>query len=189
MPEVKGVVLDAWMILLNERFGSQTVSDKVALLSPEDKTLVSTKFLASGWYPFQTLYSLRMLTRQLYSRNDRDFDIEIGRHMARHAFTGVYKILVAKNPIKQAERLTQLNELLFSGGRKMEVELAGPESCLVRYWYTDGMAGSRAICGSHVGFISEIMSLSGAINIRCIRQPKCVANGDDCCELLFEWEE
>ena|SRR5436853_3006471 len=189
MPEVKGVVLDAWMSLLKERFGPQVVSEKLVLLAAEDRALVSTKFLASGWYPFQTLYSLRKLSHHLLSsRADRDFDVEIGRYMAHHAFTGVYKILVAKNPIKQAEKLTQVNELIFNGGREMEVEVTGPASCLVRYWYTDGMTGSRAICGSHVGFVSEIMSLSGAIDIKCVRQPKCVAKGDDCCELVFEWE-
>jgi predicted hydrocarbon binding protein len=187
MAEIKGVLLGAWMGLLKQRYGEQAVSHAMLSLAEPDRKLVSNLFLDSSWYPFDTLQSLRRLTRFLVTSKDTDMVTEIGRHMAETACTGVYKSLLGKGPVKQAERFTWVEELLFKSARKMSVDITGPNSCIVRYVYEAGSKPTESICVSHQGFFSKMLELSGAAEVRC-RHVKCAARGDACCEFHYEWD-
>ena len=188
MPQVKGVLLDAWTTLLNERYGRQAVDQALTGLKDADRNLLSPHFLPSSWYPFDTLHSLRRLTRLLATPADGDLVVEIGRYMAQRACTGVYKSLVAKNPVKQAEKLPMVEELLFSGARTMEVEATSASSCLIRLRYQGDLKPTGAICTSHIGFYIRVFELAGAANVNC-NHTKCAGGGDEFCEFLFTWEE
>jgi len=157
------------------------------LLTEGDRKLASTLFLDASWYPFETLHSLRRLTRLLVSPNDTDLGTTIGRHMAEKACTGVYKSLLAKGPLKQAERFTWVEELLFNGVRKMTVEITGPASCIVRYVYGSESKPTQSICLSHEGFFGRMLELSGATAVRS-KHLKCTARGKPSCEFTFEWD-
>jgi predicted hydrocarbon binding protein len=187
MAEIKGILLNAWVKFLNDRYGEQAVTNALVALSPEDRQLVPAKFLDASWYPFDALHALGKLTRPLLMRADRGVTTEIGRYMAQHAFTGVYRPLLAHDPIKQVEKFTSIGEFFFREARKLETEITGPASCLVRYRYEPGARPSRSICGSLSGFWSRSIELAGASNVK-VSHPKCVATGADCCEFVFDWK-
>lgn len=186
MAEVKGILLNGWVKFLKDRYGEEAVAKALGGLSPEDRRLVPARFLDASWYPFDALHTLRKLTRPLVKRADGDITVEIGRFMAQHAFTGVYRPLLAHDPIKQVQKFTSIGEFFFREARKLETEITGPASCLVRYRYEAGAKPTRAICASLSGFWSRSIELAGASNVKA-SHPKCFAAGSDCCEFAFEW--
>ena len=186
MAEIKGALLKAWSNLLNERFGQDAVNKAMAGLSLEDQRLLSAPFLDSSWYPYDSLHALRKLTRPLTTRADRDFSKEIGRQMAQYTFTGVYKSLLANDPVKQVEKFSWIQEFFFRDTRKLKTETTGPMSCIVRYTYEAGAAPTKAICMSLVGFWSRTLELAGAEKLQA-DHPKCILGGSTACEFTFQW--
>ncbi|HYL99648.1 MAG TPA: 4-vinyl reductase [Blastocatellia bacterium] len=187
MGEIKGVLLDAWLRLLKQKYGDGAVNQAMTTLGPDDRALLSGRFLASSWYPFNSLQALRKLTRAIVAEPDPNLVVEIGRFMAHQACTGVYRSLIAKDPVKQVERFNWVEEMLFNNARKLESELTGPNTALVRYLYTTEVKPTAAICDSHLGFLKELMELAGAKNV-LVKQVRCAARGDSVCEFSFAWE-
>src|SRR6266498_4857841 len=109
-------------------------------------------------------------------RADGDITAEIGRYMAQHAFTGVYKPLLARDPVKQVQKFTSIGEFFFREARKLETEITGASSALVRYRYVAGAKPTRAICASLSGFWSRSIELAGASQVKA-SHPKCYAAG------------
>lgn len=187
MAEIKGILLNAWVKFVNDRYGEEAIAKALGALSPEDRRLIPGMYLDASWYPYDSLYALGRLTRPLVTRSDRDISGEVGRAMAQHAFTGVYRSLLVQDPIKQVEKFTSIVTFFFRDTRKLETEITGPSSCLVRYRYEAGAKPTRAICSSLGGFWSRSIELAGASKVKTAH-PKCVAAGADCCEFLFEWQ-
>jgi hypothetical protein len=187
LAEIKGILLNAWMDYLKNRYGAQVVSHQLEILKVEDRLLLSSHFLASNWYPYSTLYSLRNLTRSLATSSDRNLSIEIGRFMAEYVFTGVYRSMLVKDPIKQVEKFSRIREFFFRDTRQLETEVEGRSRCLVRYNYEIGANPTRAICESLGGFWSMTLELAGASAVKTTH-PKCVTSGGPCCEFIFEWQ-
>jgi hypothetical protein len=187
MAEIKGILLSAWMEFLKKRYGAQAVQQSLEALNDEDRLRLSAAFLASSWYPYSTLFALQKLTRPLASPADQNLSLEIGRFMAEYVFTGVYRSLLEKDPIKQVDKFNWIRDFFFQETRKLETELMSESRCLVRYRYEGGAKPTRAICESLSGFWSRTLELSGAAQVRRAH-PKCVANKAECCEFVFDWQ-
>jgi hypothetical protein len=187
MAQIKGILLKAWKDFLKNRYGDQAVQKAFDSLSVEDRMLLSPIFLPSGWYPYSTLHSLRKLTRPLVTSADKDLSVQIGRFMAEYVFTGVYRSLLEKDPVKQVEKFSWIRDFFFQETRKLETEIASNSRCFVRYRYEPGAKPTRAICESLIGFWGMTLELSGASGIRSTH-PKCVTTGGDCCEFVFDWQ-
>jgi len=186
MAQIKGILLNGWVKFLKDRFGEEAVANGLSALSAEDRRLVPNMFLDASWYAFDSLHALRKLTRPLVQPQHGDITVEIGRYMAQHAFTGVYKPLLANDPVKQVQKFTSIGEFFFREARKLETEMTGPASCLVRYRYEADAKPTRAICASLTGFWSRSIELAGASKVKA-SHPKCFSAGADCCEFAFEW--
>jgi hypothetical protein len=187
MAEIKGALLKSWIDWLNQRYGEKAVADAMLTLDPIDKQKVSMPFLDSSWYPYETLHSLRLLTRPLARPEDGDLAAEIGRHMAQQVFTGVYRSLLAGDPVKQVEKFAWISEFFFRETRTLETEVTGSGSCAIRYRYQKGAKPTRAICASLMGFWSRTLELAGATNLEA-QHKKCVAQGATLCEFGFTWD-
>jgi hypothetical protein len=185
--QTKGAVLKAWIGFLNERYGAQAIGAAMASLAPADKQLVSSPFLDSSWYAYDTLHALRRLNRLLVTAADGDLSEDIGRHIAQEVFTGVYRSLLARDPIKQIEKFAWISDFFFRETRTLDTEVMSPRTCLVRYRYDQGARPTRGICSSLLGFWSRTLELSGASNVRAAHR-KCVVEGAECCEFTFAWE-
>ncbi|HKV38599.1 MAG TPA: hypothetical protein VJX67_05260 [Blastocatellia bacterium] len=188
MAELKGVLLNSWMKYLQKRFSEQQVSAHIELLSPGDRHLFSTKFLDATWYPLETFGALRRLVRSLAPRIDPEMLIELGRFTAENAYTGVYRSLVANDPSKTVERFAWAEDLFFRGFRKLESQLTGPASCVLRYKYDGGFKPTRGMCTSLIGFWSQLLEMSGASGVEGSHQV-CQAAGADKCEFEFNWSK
>src|SRR5262245_42878399 len=188
MAEIKGILLSAWMDFLKNRYGKEAVSEVIEGLAPEDRVLLAAPFLASSWYPYRTLHALRKATRPLAGQTGENLSAEIGRFMAEYVFTGVYRSLLVKDPIKQVDKFSSIKEFFFREARKLESEITSERSCVVRYRYEPGAVPTRAICESLRGFWSRTLELSGAAGVRCAHT-KCVASKAPFCEFVFDWDQ
>src|SRR5205085_11571382 len=113
MAEIKGVLLNAWVELLKRRYSEQVVAQAFAEASRKDPSLRSAFFLPTNWYPYSALDGLRRVTRQLATPATPMLSVEVGRVMAEHVFTGVYRTLLVKDPVKQLEKFPSIKEFFF----------------------------------------------------------------------------
>jgi len=187
MAEIKGALLNAWLDFLKESYGDSAVSQAVQSIKPADRQMLSAPFLDSSWYPYDTLHALRRLTQPLATSPDANLAIAIGRHMADHVFSGVYRSFLTDEPAKQVEKFEWIQEFFFRQTRTLETEVTSSHTSLVRYRYDQDARPTRGICASLLGFWSRTLELAGAGNLKA-QHSKCVAEGGDCCEFLFEWE-
>ncbi|MFL6213546.1 MAG: hypothetical protein ACJ74J_06580 [Blastocatellia bacterium] len=188
MAEIKGVLLNAWVELLKRRYSEQAVAEAFAEVSRKDPSLRSAFFLPTNWYPYSALDGLRRVTRQLATPTAPTLSVEVGRFMAEYVFTGVYRTLLVKDPVKQLEKFPSIKEFFFHDTYDLEIERTGDARCVVRYRYESGIQPTRAICESLGGFWSKALELAGAANTR-FAHPNCVVTGGRCCEFALEWQK
>jgi hypothetical protein len=186
MADVKGVLLNAWQKMLEQRYGQDRVAKAKAALDAKDRGLLPLFFLDSNWYAFDALNAMRKLTRSLAERGDKNLGVEIGRCMAEGAFSGAYRSMMTKDPIKQVGKFSQITDFFFREARTLETEIAGERGCVVRYRYAKGAAPNRGMCQSLIGFWSKVLEMAGASHVTA-SHTKCFLNGADCCEFTFDW--
>ena len=187
MAEIKGVLLNSWMVFLKDRYGDQAIADSLKRLSAEDRFLLSAPFLPSTWYKYDTLHALRRLTQPLTTPADRNLSVEIGRFMADYVFTGVYRSFLVKDPAKQLKKFSWIGDFFFQEARKLETDILSESRYLVRYKYEAGTKPTRSICESLTGFWSRTLELSGVSKVKTAHTT-CVTKGANCCEFLFDLE-
>ena len=186
MGDTKGIVLAAWMDFLNQRYGQASLAGAIKTLSPDDQALLSAPFLPSSWYPYNTLHALRRVTRALVTPADQNLGVEIGRFMADHVFTGIYRSVFVHDPVKMIEKFSWVGDLFYQEVRDLDTEIVSDTHVLVRHRHKSGSKPTRAICESLQGFYGRTLELAGALAVRHTH-PKCLARADDCCEFVFEW--
>ena len=187
MAQIKGLLLNAWMTFLKLRFGDLALASALDLVSPEDRRFLSVPFLASSWYAYDMVDVLRRTTAELAGDGDLNLPEEIGRFMAQHTFTGIYRSLIAADPITQVEKAAWMEGFFLNAACNVETEITGATSCALRCTYESGVKPRRAICGGLTGFWLEMIELSGANGVTC-HHTRCVLDGGDCCEFKFEWQ-
>ena len=116
-----------------------------------------------------------------------DFPFELGKYLAQYAFTGVYKSLLEKTPIKQVEKFSWIKDFFSQDTRDVETRMLSESSCLVRYSYEKGAQVTRSTCASSRGFWVRTLELSGASDVKATHR-KCLLDGNDYCEFLYEWQ-
>jgi hypothetical protein len=189
MAEIKGVELKGAILFLNRRFGEPAVKAAIESLSLEDQALLPAVLLDSSWYPHSVWRVVRRVSRVLVGNSEKgeDFPFDLGRFMAHYAFTGVYRSLLEKTPLKQVEKFAWIKDFLSRDARHVETEILSNTSCLVRYRYESGAKPTRSTCASNMGFWTETLELSGAVNVKS-KHLGCVLNGSSHCEYTFDWQ-
>src|SRR5262249_41593539 len=111
---------------------------------------------------------------------------EMGKSNADYVFSGVYKSLLIKDPVKLVKKFSWLHDFFYRGGLTLETEIPNPGCCYVRYKYQQGAHPARSTCTSTMGFWLRTIELGGGTNVRA-RHTKCRADGKDICEYHIEW--
>jgi hypothetical protein len=186
MAEIKGIQLKATLVFLKQRFGEAAVEAAIEALSPEDRALLPAVLLDSNWYPFDAWRPVSRVSRAVAGEPSPDLAIETGKFIAQYVFTGAYKSLLVNNPIKQVEKFSWINEFFYRNVRRIETQILGDSSCLLRYRYEQSIKPARGTCIGIIGFWVRTLELSGASNVKSTHS-KCLVDGKDCCEYLFEW--
>jgi hypothetical protein len=186
MAEVKGVLLRGSLSYVKEVCGSEAFEAAVESLSPEDRDLLPAVLLDSNWYPFDVWRVIRRIARVTVPHAGTGFALEMGKHMAELAFTGVYKSLVVNDPVKQVEKLPWINDLFYRDTRKVDIIDLTPSSCTVRYKYESTALPRRSTCISSMGLTMRLIELAGGRNVKGTHT-NCVIDGNSHCEFPLEW--
>jgi hypothetical protein len=198
MAEVKGILLRSGVLYLKKLYGDKEVNTAINELDPEDQVLLPSVLLDSNWYPFDIWRAMRRLSRKLdtafpaviaHAKNPNattNLALDMGKFMAQHAFTGIYRPLLAKTPIKQVEKFPLINDLFYKDTRKVEVKLLSDTSAFVRYTYEPGVNPRHSTCLSSMGIWVRSLELAGAKNVKAVHT-KCIVDKKDFCEFTFEW--
>lgn len=187
MAEVKGVLLDAWFVFLKQRYGEESVTRCIERLEPSVRVLMKGPFLAASWYPLETLDRLRDVVRLLSDNGGKQIGTDVGRFIAKYAYTGVYKSLLSNEPAKQAEKVAWIDEMFFSGVRKLETQLTSRTSCVAWYKYQNGYKPNPGMCVSLIGFWTQMLEMAGAATAGGAH-PQCCSRGAKFCEFIFQWK-
>ena len=171
---------------MKEQVGAEAYDSALASLTIEDREMIPSVLLDSNWYPFDIWRILRRLARILIPHAGTEFAIDMGKYMAEKAFTGVYKSLLANDPVKQAEKFPWINDLLYKDTRTVDVTVRGKSGCHVRYHYLPDVNPRRSTCLSSMGIWIRLLEMTGAKNVKAAHT-KCVIDKNESCEFTFEW--
>jgi len=187
MAELRGVLLNSVLAYFKERFGEQAVADAIASLRPSDQLLLPSVILDSNWYSYSAWGAVRRMSALLSSDTSPAFAIEMGKSNAEYVFTGVYRGLLIKDPVKLVKKFSWLHDFFYRDGLTLETELPNPHCCYLRYRYDDSARPARSTCISTMGFWIRTIELAGGTNVAA-RHTSCRAEGKDICEYHMEWE-
>jgi predicted hydrocarbon binding protein len=162
------------------------VTEAIKKLSPAEQLIVSTQILAYQWYPYENIFQFGKLTRILGGKDEKIF-IDVGRATARYLFSGAYKTLLVKDPIKQIEKFGWIEELFYKRTRTLEVEFKSKQECVLRRSFVAGVLSSVNGCEAVIGFWIQTLELSGAKNVM-IAHSQCIVTKADFCEFIIQWE-
>ncbi len=185
MAQVKGTLINAWKSFLKERYGEDRLMSAIQLLDSNDRIHLLSPILDSTWYPIEMQQVMGRLTKILAAPTDKDLASELGRYMADHVYTKIYRTVLAGGAGKN-KSTDWFDDILFRDLRKCVSESTGPTSSVSRYYYLEGKPTSGQ-CRSLGAFIIRQQELIGRQNVICVHQ-KCSSKGDDCCEFAVEWD-
>jgi len=187
MAEVKGVQLKGTMSFLTQRYGQEAVSKAIESLAAEDRATLPAVFLDSTWYNGDVWRAVRRLTRALTADAGPDLPLELGKHISEYTFAGVYRTLLVNDPRKQAEKFAWVYDFFFRDAQRVETKVHENSACTITYYYKTGDRPTRATCAGTLGYSMRTLELAGASKVKGSHS-KCVADGQDTCEFLLEWE-
>ena len=189
MAEVKGVQLKGSLDFLRARFGEEAVNEAMSKLPAEDRVLLPAVMLDSNWYPYDVWRAVRHLSALLIPKGESgtDFPYQLGRHMARYAFTGVYETFLEYSPAKQVAKFAWIKDFFSKDARRVEAQMLDDHSCQVRYIYEAGAVPTRSTCLSNMGFWDETLEMAGAEKVTSEHR-NCVLDGGESCDFHFTWK-
>jgi hypothetical protein len=181
---VKGTALRARLRYVEERAGTDGYRRFVEALSPETRTLVDARILASGWYPFTAFVEIcEVIDRQL-GQGDLELCDELGRYGCDANLPTLYKIFFrmadVQYIVKRAAAAWRVNydegsmTLVGEGDHEVRLRMEVPTP-------------HRAHCLSVRGWIVRAGELSGAKDVRVVET--CRLHGDAYCEFDLRWRD
>jgi len=183
--QVKGQTILAVKAYIEKKFGADALSKIADRMSPDDKQTLLKKIVPGSWQPEKTFVGLLETAELLYGDKSYKMSKDIGSFSAQVNISRFYKIFIQFGDpafvITRAER--------FWGQIHNTGEMAGEKisnnSAIARI---KGRAfPAKAFCAYLAGYMTAILTMSGAKNIS-VTETKCVLSGGDSCEFAASWE-
>lgn len=183
MAKFRGIGFVALLEYVREKKGEKGVEELLANFSEDEKNILSN-IKPKDWYPLDLNARLLTAADKLLGNGDLKLAKELGKYGANYNLKWFLKLFLAfVTPQKIVKKWSTLWELNFDTG-KMEIVELKENSATVRI---TNFKSERPICLAVIGWGELSLEKTGAKNIR-IKETKCTAWGDDCCEYQFEWE-
>ncbi len=181
---IKGSVLKARLAFIEKRLGKVGVARIVARLPKEDREILDGILLAAGWYPFETSERLTLGISQELGASD-DVYKELGRMSADMNLSASQRVYVReRDPHGLLKAAASIYRLYYSSGERV-YERLGDKKAVLRT--TGSETYSREDCLTIVGWHERAITMCGGKNAR-VKESKCRAKGNECCEYVCEWD-
>ena len=184
MRQIRGIMLNAWLSFLKEKYGEDKVLAAIKALPQEDKIHLEKSVLDASWYPVEMTRVLGKVQSAVAGRDE--FAEELGSYMAHYAFSGAYKVFLTNDPLTQAKKIMSVSEYFYRNVHKLEIEGTSPTSCVVRYRTSQGRP-SAITCRNRRGWWTRTLEMAGGKNVKVVH-PECMASGKEYCEFHINWE-
>lgn len=154
-------------------------------LSPKTRVTIEQGIQPGEWYPFATFIEVCTVIDALFGKGDLSLLDELGRYACNVNLKTLYRFLFRVGNvhfiIRRAAAAWRLN---YDQGELLVVS-EGPSSCVLQI--SDWPEPHRAHCLSVRAWVHEAGRLSsGKSSFRCVHET-CRANGDERCEMAFDW--
>lgn len=181
---VKGSAISARVRWVEER-GVAEVARFLSALSSKTRVVIEHGVQAGEWYPLPTFVEVCQVIDELFGEGDLKLCPDLGRYACRVNLTSLYRFLFKVGNvhfiIRRAAAAWRIN---YDKG-EMVVVSEGPTSCVLEV--RDVPQPHRAHCLSVLGWVLEAGYLSNAGERFRLVHERCRVNGDEECELAFEW--
>ena len=183
MKSIRGIMLNAWLQFLKERYGEDKVVKAIASLPADERPQMEKSILDASWYPIEITRVLGKIQAAVGGKDEIAEDL--GKYLAEYAFRGSYKVFLTNDPLSQAKKIANALDYFYRDVHKFEVETTGPHSCIMRY--ITERAPSVATCVSRRSWWIQTLQMSGAKKLK-LTHSRCMSNGHNSCEYDVEWE-
>lgn len=181
---IKGSVLTSRLAFVERKLGKAGVSRVLAHLGDEDRAVLEGIILPAGWYPFDV--QERLDDAIVFELGGKESVYkELGANSAELNLSASQKVYVrARDPHGLLKSAAAIYRLYYASGERAYEHL-GDRRALLRT--TGSETFSRHDCLTIVGWHEKAIEMCGGKRAR-VRETKCKARGDDCCEYLCEWD-
>lgn len=181
---IKGSVLKSRLAFIEQRLGKIGVARIVGRLPKEDREILDGILLPAGWYPFETSERLTIAIAQELGDGDEVYK-ELGRSSAEMNLSASQRVYVReRNPHGLLKAAASIYRLYYASGERVYDRLGDTKAVLRT---TGSETYSREDCLTIVGWHERAITMCGGKNAR-VKESKCRAKGDPCCEYMCEWD-
>lgn len=180
---VKGSVLKSRLSFIDE-LDPKSKERIFARLLPEDRATLEGIILPAGWYPFETGARLDASIAEELGGGDALYR-ELGAKSATDNLSASHRVYVReRDPHGLLKAAASIYRLYYASGHRT-YERAGDKKAILRTIGSETF--STEDCLTVVGWHEKAIEMCGGRHPR-VRETKCRARGDDCCEYVCEWD-
>ena len=177
-------MLKARLAYVEQRLGPGGVPRILLRLPAEDRAILEGILLPSGWYSFRTGERLAEAIVHELGEGDRVYK-ELGAKSAEANLSASQRLYVrAHDPHGLLKAAASIYRLYYATGQRIYERHADKKAVLRT---TGAEAYSREDCLTIVGWHERAIEMCGGKNAR-VRETRCRAKGDPCCEYFCEWD-
>jgi uncharacterized protein (TIGR02265 family) len=181
---IKGSVLKSRLAFIEQKLGTAGVTRVVSRLRPSDRDILQGILLPAAWYPFETAERLDQVIVDELGGRDEIYK-ELGAKSAELNLSASQKVYVReRDPHGLLKAAASIYRLYYATGERTYERTADKKATLRT---TGSDTYSRHDCLTILGWHEQAIAMCGGQHPR-VRETKCRARGDDCCEYICEWE-
>lgn len=177
-------MLKSRLLYIDERLGPHGRERVLVRLSPEERGALERVVLPSSWYPFETGEHLDAAIAEEVGSGAALFR-ELGARSASDNLSASHRVYVRDgDPHGLLKAAASIYRLYYASGHRT-YERAGDTKAILRTFGSETY--SVTDCLTVVGWHEKAIAMCGGRRPR-VKETKCRARGDDCCEYVCEWE-
>ena len=190
-PHVKGAALGRFLDWYVQRFGTELLGERLAVLPPDVAGAFEVRdglphVIASRWYPIVALHALIDEMLADYSPAARTaFAREAARHTAESSLRGIYRFLfeTIMTPERYVRRAHKLFSRFYDTGTMTKLQTAEHEHTTI---ITDWNGHHPVLCDVLLYGGEFIYPSLGCRDVR-VERVSCVATGGSDCRYVVRW--
>lgn len=154
------------------------------VLAAEHHGLLGRPILATEWVPFASVVALDRAIAELTGMPDREVFEALGRESARSNLRGAYRSFQAGDPHKIFGNMALLHRRFQNFGDAVYRHLGDRNG---EFLLVDCTSYSPVHCAGALGYLSEVLVISGATVRPRVEETACVCEGTAACIFDLGW--
>ena len=182
--KIRGIVLSARKLFVEQRFGEAALENIVATLPKEDQETLRSSIMPSDWYDAELGARFDAAIIRVVGGDSHVAFKELGRQSAERNLARVHAgYLLGKTPMQFLEQTPVIYRQYYESGWREFVPSSPTSGALITH---DAEAVTEGDCYTIIGWYEMALDLAGAPNAS-VTHPECRARGDAVCRYELSW--